>query len=116
MNRDETDCKQSEDATWVSEERYHSLFENNPHPMWVYDLETLVFLEVNDAAIAHYGQSREEFLAMTIKEEWDVAACHDLGVNSYIRKPVDFTQFAQAIGHLGLYWLLLNEPPPKVRL
>ncbi len=50
------------------------------------------------------------------KEEWDVAACYDLGVNSYIRKPVDFTQFAQAIEHLGLYWLILNEPPPKVRL
>jgi len=50
------------------------------------------------------------------KEEQDVAACYDLGVNSYIRKPVDFTQFAQAIQHLGLYWLVLNEPPPKVRL
>jgi CheY-like chemotaxis protein len=50
------------------------------------------------------------------KEEQDVAAGYDLGVNSYIRKPVDFTQFAQAIQHLGLYWLVLNEPPPKVRL
>ncbi len=68
MNRDETDCKQPEDATRVSEERYRSLFENNPHPMWVYDLETLAFLEVNDAAIAHYGYSRQEFLAMTIKD------------------------------------------------
>jgi CheY-like chemotaxis protein len=50
------------------------------------------------------------------QEEWDLAACYDLGVNSYIRKPVDFTQFVQAIQHLGLYWLVLNEPPPKVRL
>lgn len=47
-------------------------------------------------------------------EEQDVAAGYDLGVNSYIRKPVDFKQFAQAIEQLGLYWLVLNEPPPKV--
>jgi len=45
-------------------------------------------------------------------EEGDVASGYDLGVNSYIRKPVDFAQFAAAIQQLGLYWLLLNEPPP----
>ena len=49
------------------------------------------------------------------KEEEDVAAGYDLGVNSYIRKPVDFKQFAQCIEQLGLYWLVLNEPPPPVR-
>ena len=46
------------------------------------------------------------------QEEQDVAASYDLGVNSYIRKPVDFCQFAEAIQHLGLYWLVLNELPP----
>ena len=46
------------------------------------------------------------------KEEQDVANGYDLGVNSYIRKPVDFHQFAEAIKQLGIYWLLLNEPPP----
>ena len=46
------------------------------------------------------------------KEDQDVAASYDLGVNSYIRKPVDFHQFAEAIKLLGLYWLVINEPPP----
>jgi CheY-like chemotaxis protein len=46
------------------------------------------------------------------KEEQDLAASYDLGVNSYIRKPVDFMQFTEAIKHLGLYWLVMNEPPP----
>jgi PAS domain S-box-containing protein len=45
---------------------YRDLFECNPHPMWVYDTETLGFLAVNDAAISRYGYSRDEFLAMTI--------------------------------------------------
>jgi two-component system, response regulator len=49
------------------------------------------------------------------KEEEDVAAGYDLGVNSYIRKPVDFNQFVQSIEQLGLYWLVLNEPPPEVK-
>jgi two-component system, response regulator len=45
-------------------------------------------------------------------EEQDVAAGYDLGVNSYIRKPVDFCRFAEAVRELGLYWLMINEPPP----
>jgi two-component system, response regulator len=45
-------------------------------------------------------------------EERDIATSYDLGVNSYIRKPVDFNQFVEAIQHLGLYWLVINEPPP----
>ena len=52
----------------------------------------------------------------TSREEQDVAQSYDLGANSYIRKPVDFTQFAQAVEQMGLYWLVLNESaPPKVR-
>ena len=46
-------------------------------------------------------------------QEQDLAASYDLGVNSYIRKPVDFNQFASAVEQLAMYWLLLNEPPPK---
>jgi CheY-like chemotaxis protein len=48
----------------------------------------------------------------TSKEDRDVARSYDLGANSYIQKPVDFNQFAEAISSLGLYWLVLNEPPP----
>lgn len=49
-----------------SEGRYRALFDSNPLPMWVFDAETLLFLAVNDAAVEHYGFSREEFLNMTI--------------------------------------------------
>jgi two-component system response regulator len=45
-------------------------------------------------------------------EESDKAEGYDLGVNSYIRKPVDFDQFVAAVANLGLYWLVLNEEPP----
>jgi CheY-like chemotaxis protein len=45
------------------------------------------------------------------REEQDVAAGYDLGVNSYIRKPVDFHQFTETIRQLGLYWLVINEAP-----
>lgn len=48
-------------------------------------------------------------------EEQDLATSYDLGINSYIRKPVDFTQFANAVEQLGLYWLVLNQQPPKVQ-
>ena len=50
------------------EREYRELFEQNPNPMWVYDVETLGFLAVNDAAVAKYGYSRDEFLAMTIAD------------------------------------------------
>ncbi|OYV74980.1 MAG: two-component system response regulator [Chromatiales bacterium 21-64-14] len=46
------------------------------------------------------------------REEQDLAASYSLGANSYVRKPVDFDQFLEAARQLGLYWLLLNEPPP----
>ena len=60
--------KRAEEALGESEERYRLLFESNPQPMWVYDLETFVFLAVNRSAVAHYGYSESEFLSMTIKD------------------------------------------------
>jgi two-component system, cell cycle sensor histidine kinase and response regulator CckA len=58
----------SQQVLLESEERYRLLFEHNPNPMWVYDLQTLAFLAVNNAAIQHYGYSCDEFLSMTIKD------------------------------------------------
>ncbi|HWP11511.1 MAG TPA: cache domain-containing protein, partial [Ramlibacter sp.] len=58
----------SEQALKDSERRYRTLFESNPHPMWVYDIGTLRFLTVNDAAVAAYGYSAQEFMAMSMED------------------------------------------------
>ena len=68
LEKAELERKIAVDALRESESSYLELFVSNPHPMWVYDLESLAFLDVNNAAISHYGYSREEFLSMTIKD------------------------------------------------
>lgn len=59
-----TSRKIADAALAESEEKYRYLFYNNPQPMWIYDLETMYFLDVNSSATQHYGYSREEFLSM----------------------------------------------------
>ncbi|HEX7653024.1 MAG TPA: response regulator, partial [Verrucomicrobiae bacterium] len=60
--------QETQDELRRSEKQYRLLFQGNPHPMWVFDLESLLILEVNEAAIQHYGYSRDEFLRMTLKD------------------------------------------------
>lgn len=48
------------------------------------------------------------------REEQDLLTSYNLGVNSYIRKPVDFNQFSEAIKHMCIYWLNINEQPPTI--
>jgi len=68
IQRDITEKKKSEELLIKSEEQYKYLFENNPHPMWIYDINTLAFLMVNNTAINSYGYSGEEFMKMTLKD------------------------------------------------
>jgi PAS domain S-box-containing protein len=85
VTRDITERRRAEELLQQSEERHRRLFENNPNPTWVYDRETLRFLAVNSAAIRKYGYSKDEFLAMTIKE---------------IRPPEDVAALLDAVAHL----------------
>jgi two-component system response regulator len=65
------------------------------------------------------GDARTRMLPIVVltssKEDQDMIASYSLGANSYIRKPVDFEQFMEAVRQLGLYWLMLNEAPPVTK-
>lgn len=90
LNSNTTEQRQFKDTPQDWED-YRLLFVANPSPMWVYDLETLAFLEVNAAAIHHYGYSRAEFLAMTISDirpAGDIPALKE--IVSKVRKEPDF--------------------------
>jgi two-component system response regulator len=72
-----------------------------------------------DVLRAIRGDERTKRLPVVIltssKEDRDLLSGYELGANSYVRKPVDFTEFAEAVRQLGLYWLVLNESPPERR-
>lgn len=70
IGMDITAQKQAEEKIRASEQRYRDLFENNPQPMWIYDVDTLDFLEVNNTALRHFGYTSEEFFA---KKAMDLA-------------------------------------------
>lgn len=65
------------------------------------------------------GDERTRLLPVVIltssNEEQDRVQSYGLGANSYVRKPVDFNQFTEAVRQMGVYWLLLNEPAPRLR-
>jgi PAS domain S-box-containing protein len=75
--------KLAEESLRESEQRYRLMFENNPAPMWVYDVNTLKFLDVNNALIKYYGYSKSEFLDMTIQ---DIHAEEDVALALLINK------------------------------
>ena len=90
-----------------------------------HDLPTVVLLDLKLPKIDGLGvlrriraDERTRLLPVVIltssDEEKDIIASYELGANSYVRKPVDFAQFIEAVRQLGLYWLILNEPPPPV--
>lgn len=76
-----------------SEQRYSDLFHLSPQPMWVYDLETLYFLDVNKAATRHYGYTEDEFLKMTIKDirpEYEISKLQEAVALSFGKEQLDF--------------------------
>ncbi|MCW0200850.1 MAG: response regulator [Rhodanobacter thiooxydans] len=48
------------------------------------------------------------------REDPDLRRCYDLGINAYVVKPVDFDQFSRTVTNLGIFWALINEPPPRI--
>ena len=104
---------------WAGEEALRLLHDEPQQP-----LPQLVLLDINLPKIgglevlkqirSNPRTRRLPVVILTSSDEEDViAASYDMGVNSYIRKPVDFDQFVECVKHLSLYWLVLNVEPPS---
>lgn len=92
---------------------------NEARPMPVVVLLDLKLPKVNGLEVLRRLRAHDstKYLPVVVltssKEEEDRIQSYALGANSYVRKPVDFGQFVEAVKQLGLYWLVLNEPPPR---
>lgn len=98
--RDVSDRKRAEDELREGEKTYRLIFEGSPTPMWITDIETFRFLEVNDAAIQTYGYSREEFLSMSsheIRSDGQNEIYFDY-INNIVKKSPD-----SGVGRAGLW-------------
>jgi len=96
---------------------YKGKYSNSPHPLPGLILLDLKLPKVDgieilkDIKVDRKRKLIPVVVLTSSKEEKDVIESYDLGVNSYIRKPVDFDQFVETVKHIGFYWLLMNEQP-----
>ena len=96
--RDITERYRAEESLKERESNYRQFFEGNPMPMWIIDLSTLSFLEINQAAITHYGYTKDEFLSMTLK---DIRPAEDLDeFHKNISKLIDRNTFSGVARHI----------------
>jgi two-component system, response regulator len=106
------------------EQAIHYLFSTGPHTGRDPMMPDVVLLDMKLPKIDGLGVLRRMradertrrlpvVMLTSSKEEKDVITSYDLGANSFVRKPVDFGEFVDAARHLGIYWLIMNEPPPS---
>ena len=99
-------------AVFYKHFRNQNIFGKAPGETFL-DLRTLrivTVLAIKTFLARHFWS--DKYPVVRFKFFYGIADSYDLGANSYIRKPVDFTQFMEAVNQLGLYWLVLNEAPP----
>jgi CheY-like chemotaxis protein len=109
------------------EQAIHYLFATGPHAdRKPKDMPDIVLLDMKLPKLDGLGVLRRlradkrtrrlpVVMLTSSREENDVASSYDLGANSFVRKPVDFGEFVDAAKRLGIYWLIVNEPPPGLQ-
>jgi len=125
---------EAEQALRASEERYRDMFESSPVPMWLRDDETPTIITVNQAAVDHYGYSREEFIGMDVRKLWDPAehgiyaeenACRSRHSTAHLKRrhvtkdgrvrDLEITARAFDLGGRWVWLTLLNDVTERVR-